>query len=61
MNVFRRLITTPASVLYKLTDRVAELAAQIGVPVDERSAFVFAPTELQDVHEQGSAKQRRKG
>lgn len=39
MNLFRRLITTPASSLYGVKDRVAELAAHLGVAVDYRSIF----------------------
>lgn len=38
-NVFRRLITTPAPVLYGLKDKIADLAARLGVAVDERSMF----------------------
>ncbi len=41
MNVFRRLITTPAPVLYRLRERVTKLAAQLGIAVDERSMFAL--------------------
>lgn len=42
MNVFRRLITTPAPVLCRQKERVAELAAELSVAVDERSVFALS-------------------
>jgi hypothetical protein len=45
MNSFRRLITTPASVIIDRKELIANLAARLGIMADERSAFASALTE----------------
>jgi hypothetical protein len=52
MNVFRRLITTPASVIIDRKELIAILAARLGIMVDERSAFASPLTKDKREREQ---------